>query len=188
MPSLSFSINVRTKGFNVPEDLQALMSDFSEPFAEIIQAYADHVEEKFARAEGAEQSGVSQSPTVRWEPVTEDYYREKHGPIMRGSRKLFPDWLMVRTGELKGILSDANAFYQDVGETQAVFGAPQDSENQAKIAGNWIKRQALFFDVSDKRAVQSNISDYLNYGANYKNQKQRLMELKEEFSEQRIDL
>lgn len=183
MGSLRFQIKFRSVGANVPGDIAELLADLSEPFQNIIAGWARHNQEKFIRSRGAELSGVDQAADTMWQPVTARYYRQKHGPVARGARQLYEDWLMVRTRALLLSMIDPAGFYQAVTATSAAFGTPLSDEDQRKVAANWLSRQVIFLDVSDKRMIQANIHDYLAYGHDYLSAKKRFMAVKEETRE-----
>ena len=176
MGPLRFQIVYKSRGFNVPDDIKELLSDMSEPFQNIIEAWAEHNQEKFKRAKGGEFPGVDQAEDTFWQGVTPEYEQAKR-------RKGYEDWLMVRTGSLMQSMTTPEQFYQNVTETSAMFGTPLDSEDQMKYQANWLKRQLSFLDVSDKRMIRAHVSDYLRYGHDYLNTKNRFMAEKEEVRE-----
>ena len=180
MGALNFTIVFESKGAGYFDALAGLCKDFSVPFQNIINEWAKHNVEKFRRGKGAELSGTEQSSDVYWAPLTEQYYRSKHGATeaKRRTRRMagtaVADWLMVRTGDLMRSLTGAGGFVRYVGPTKAIFGQPLDPEDAQKVAGNWMKRQVLFLDLTDKRMIRAHISDYLKYGSDYMGARRQL--------------
>jgi hypothetical protein len=161
-------LKVDPQNFDKLDEIRGRLQDFSVPFANIIAEWANgNMKRKFAKGMGAEQIGADQAP-ARWEPVTEAYYKQKHGPIKRGDRRLFPDWLMVRTGALMSALGTPGAFAEAVDAHRAVFGTPLDEEAAAAAAGNREKRPTVFLDRTDRNTVRRELQRYLSLGENYK--------------------
>lgn len=155
------------------------MQDFSEPLQNIVDDWAKHNIEKFDRALGGEFPGVDQAADTFWQGVTPKYEQRKRNAG-------YPDWLMVRTGQLKESMTNPERFFNYVSATSATFGVPLNEESQKAYAGNWLKRQLAFLDVSDKRMIRAHFTDYLNYGHDYKGQKMRTEALKSEAAESDI--
>ncbi|MFA5937594.1 MAG: hypothetical protein WC822_06990 [Candidatus Paceibacterota bacterium] len=163
---LRFDIN--PQNFEKLDEMRARLQDFTVPFVNIIAKWArGNVRRKFARGAGAELSGVDQAPAA-WLPVTLAYYKQKHGPIVRGDRPLFPDWLMVRTGALRAALGTRGAFAEYVDAHKAVFGTPLAPESAAAAAGNRESRLTIFLDRTDRGMVRRELQQYLSLGAGYK--------------------
>lgn len=161
MGNLNFRIQTRASGFEFLPELKARCADLSPAYQNIIALWAAHNLEKFARGEGAEAIGVDQGANVWWEallPATSKAKR-RHG---------WPDSIMVATGELRQALSSEELFAQYVTANQAVFGTPLDDEEQKKVGYNWMKRPTIFLDQQDKLAIQREIGNYLNMGADYR--------------------
>ena len=167
MANFSIKINVTTQNLERIDEIAARLKDFAAPFSQIIGEWAEGNVRKFAAAEGAELTGADEPPT-HWEPITEKYYRQKHGPVKRGGRQLFPDWLMVRTGDLMRSLTTRGGFGEYFDEVQAIFGTPLDPEDAAKASFNFEKRPTVFLGRSDRLMIRRNFQDYLAMGANYK--------------------
>jgi len=200
MGTLRFNVSFRSRGTDIPANTADLLRDLTEPLMNIMRDWAEGNKRKFDRSKGAEQTGMTQAAATEWQAVTQEYYKEKHGANVATSIKThkllkrtmksggYPDWLMVRTGELMRVMTDPGAFYQSISSQSAAFGTPQDTENMAKVAGNWQKRQVLFLDQGDMRMISGNFHDYLNYGHNYKEQKSWLAYQKWEESNYTVDL
>jgi len=164
-----FKLQLRTtpKGFERLEEIRARLQDFSVPFASIIQEWAKGNARKFERSAGAELTGADQQ-LVTWEPVTKAYYKQKHGPIMRGERTLYPDWLMVRTGALRAALGDTSGFAEYVSAKMASFGTPLDPDVAMAASGNREKRPTIFLDRTDRGVIRREMQRYLSMGEGYK--------------------
>ena len=100
--------------------------------------------------------------------MTERYYDEKHGPVKRGNRAIFPDWLMVRTGALMQSLTTRGGFGELIDNASAVFGTPLVPDDAVKAAGNFKKRPTIFLSESDRLMIRREFKNYLNMGANYR--------------------
>lgn len=167
MGTFKLRLEMTPQRFEKLSEIRARLGDFSIPFANIIAEWAQgNIKRKFAKSIGAEQTGVDQSPAA-WAPVTPAYYRQKHGPIVRGNRPLYPDWLMVRTGALKEALGTMGGFSEFHDNHRAVFGTPLNSEAQAAAAGNKEKRPTVFLDRTDRHMVRRELQRYLSIGENY---------------------
>lgn len=164
-----FKIQLRTtpQGFEKLGEIRARLQDFSVPFANIIKEWAKGNARKFERSAGAELTGADQQLTT-WEPVTEAYYKQKHGPIMRGERTLYPDWLMVRTGALRAALGASGAFAEYIDAKTASFGTPLDPDAAMAASGNREKRPTIFLDRTDRGVIRREMQRYLSMGEGYK--------------------
>lgn len=161
-------LDINPQNFEKVDEIRARLQDFTVPFINIIAEWArENVRRKFARGAGAELTGADQAP-VAWLPVTPAYYRQKHGPIVRGDRPLFPDWLMVRTGALRAALGNVGGFAEYVDAHKAVFGTPLDTESAAAAAGNRESRPTVFLDRTDRGMVRRELQRYLSLGTGYK--------------------
>ena len=166
-----FTLKLKTtpQGFERLDEIRARLEDFSVPFSNIIKEWAaGNIARKFARSVGAELTGADQQLT-EWEPVTESYYRHKHGPVMRGNRTTYPDWLMVKTGALKAALGTSGAFAEYVSAKVASFGTPLDPDSAMAAWGNRKKRPSVFIDRVDRKMIERTLQQYLSMGADYKN-------------------
>lgn len=164
-----FKLQLRTtpKGFEKLGEIRARLQDFSVPFASIIQEWAKGNARKFARSAGAELTGADQQLTT-WAPVTEAYYKQKHGPVIRGERTLYPDWLMVRTGALRAALGTSGAFAEYISAKTASFGTPLDTDAAMAAWGNRKKRPTIFLDRTDRGVIRREMQRYLSMGEGYK--------------------
>lgn len=161
-------LKIDPKNFDKISEMRARLDDFSVPFVNIISAWAKgNVKRKFAKSVGQELTGSEQSP-ASWAPVTMAYYRQKHGPIVRGTRTLYPDWLMVRTGALMEALGTRGGFGEFVDKHRAVFGTPMAPDEAAKASGNKASRPTVFLDRTDRGTVRMELQRYLSLGENYK--------------------
>lgn len=161
MGSLRFSIKIVSKNPGLIPELAARVQDFSEPFKNIISYWTQHNMEKFGRGRGSETVGVDQDADTFWQPLTARYRKRKQAAG-------YADWLMVRTGDLLGTMTNENAISYFVDRMRAVFGVPLDENEAAKVSGNWSRRQAIFLDKSDRLAIKAEISKYLNLGEGYR--------------------
>jgi len=168
---LSFKLKLAydTKLNRISEIAQR-MQDFTVPFANIISEWARMNQAKFIAGQDMELSGVSGGALTPsdWKPVTLNYYKQKHGSVKRGSRQLFPDWLMVRTGDLMRALTSDGGFAEMVDEHRAVFGTPMDEEAATAAKYNSKTRPTIFFNESQQLMIRRELQDYLKLGGNYK--------------------
>ena len=168
MGSFKLNLVIERKNWERIAEQRARLQDFSVPFANIIKEWAQGNARKFARGVGAESTGADQE-LATWEPVTEDYWYQKHGPIIRGERALYPDWLMVRTGALMAALgNETSGFEKFISERIAAFGTPTSDEEAMKAAGNRAKRPTIFLDRTDRGMIRREMQRYLSLGAGYK--------------------
>lgn len=168
MGMFKLRLEIDPKNFEKLEEIRARLDDFSIPFASIIAEWAEgNKRRKFAKGVGAERTGVDQT-TASWQPVTESYYRQKHGPIVRGNRTLYPDWLMVKTGALMEALSTVGGFSEYKDAHRAVFGTPLNPESAAAASGNKEKRPTVFLDRTDHGVIRRELQRYLSLGEGYK--------------------
>jgi hypothetical protein len=168
MGLFKFRLDVTPQNFEKLTEIRARLEDFSVVFSNIIDEWAKgNVKRKFARAIGGEKKGVDQIMT-RWEPVSEAYYRQKHGPIVRGNRQLYPDWLMVKTGNLMNTLGTRGLFAEFIDKKRAVFGTPLNDEAEAAALGNQETRPTVFLDRTDRNVIRRELQQYLSLGENYK--------------------
>ena len=165
-----FKLQLRTepRNFEKLSEIRARLQDFSFPFANIIKEWAQGNARKFARGVGAESTGADQE-LATWEPVTEAYWYQKHGPIIFGERTLYPDWLMVKTGALMAALgNDTSGFEKFISEKIAAFGTPLNEEEAMKAKGNRAKRPTIFLDRTDRGMIRREMQHYLSLGSGYK--------------------
>ena len=104
-----------------------------------------------------------------WEPVGDPYYKQKHGPIMRGSRTLYPDWLMVATGALRDALCSRGGFVEYIAAHTLVWGTPNSPDEAIKAIGNRETRPTVYLSQPDKNMIRRNLQQYLSLGEDYKN-------------------
>jgi hypothetical protein len=158
---LAFQVHVAIRDNLSPMAVRA--RDLSPAFEKIIDAWTEGNLEKFEQAEGAERSGLS-FDSVYWKAVTPQYYREKHGPIARGSRTLYDDWLMHRTGVLMESMEDKDSMQANatIGQNATSFGFPAAIDEPMKILGNWERRQVIFLSGNDTELIEQIVDDYIN--------------------------
>jgi hypothetical protein len=170
MASFKFNLK-RESDYSRLGEIQGRLNDFSPAFNHIVDEWAAGNALKFAAGVGGEMFGAAGkdlSPAV-WEPVTEAYYQQKHGPIHRGERELFPDSLMVRTGALRDALCSRGGFAEYIAEHSLAFGTPMNEEEAMKAIGNHDSRPTVFLSGPDRNMIRRNLQQYLNLGADYKN-------------------
>lgn len=167
MAHFTVKLSLASRNMERLDELASRLKDFTVPLSNIIGEWARGNTRKFDAAVGAELSGADEPPT-QWEPVTLAYYKQKHGPVQRGNRTMFPDWLMVRTGDLMRSLTQRGLFAEFFDATKAVFGTPLDPEEAAKASYNFAKRPTVFLGRSDRNMIRREFQDYLSLGANYK--------------------
>ena len=167
----SFKFNLkRESDYSRLGEIQARLDNFRPAFNHIMEDWAAGNYLKFNAGIGSEMFGAAGkdlSPAV-WEPVTEAYYQQKHGPIHRGNRELFPDNLMVRTGALRDALSSVRGFDKYVRKHEVEFGQPANYEEAVKELGNSKTRPTVFLSGPDRNMIRRNLQEYLNLGVAYK--------------------
>lgn len=137
--------------------------DLSPAFEEIVDQWVYGNQAKFEAAEGGETGGVEFS-TATWLGVTPKYYRQKHGPILRGSRQLYADWLMKATGQLMETMTDKDSIQRAVTATAVAFGMPANDEAAEKVLGNLSRREVIFLsedEMAQDGMIVSIINSYL---------------------------
>lgn len=174
MPSpVSFSFKLLIKDVGILRSAADRAADLSPVFEQIMDEWAAGNVEKFAKAEGAENTGVEQDRDNFWQPLSS--YSDGSSDVMgvygvkkRGSyqewkrRRGMPDWLMVATGSLKESLTSPEGFGRVATPTEASFGVPYEQEDMNKILWNWQTRQALFLGDDDRRMIENDIFQYIN--------------------------
>ena len=163
---LKYDLNLAKCG-----EIAERMKDFRIPFGEIISNWAKGNVAKFNAGRGAETTGaIGKALTpAAWKPVTPEYYRQKHGPVKRGDRQTFADWLMVRTGELRDVLTERGGFGELITTNRVVFGTPMDSADADKALYNSERRPTVFLNESDRLGIRAELQNYITFGGNYKN-------------------
>ena len=166
MANFAIKFDVTEFGFDKVEEVKSRLKDFSIPLSNIIGLWAEGNARKFDESAGAELSGADEPPAL-WEPVTLKYYMQKHGPVKRGNRQTFPDWLMVRTGDLMRSLTTRGLFGEYFDQSKALFGIPLNDEERLKAAYNFNKRPTIFLGQSDRLMIKREFRNYLTLGGNY---------------------
>lgn len=161
----SFRITLAVKNDTVLPELAARAKDLSVVFDNVIGEWVAGNERKFSRGLGNSATGVDQDTfaggATRWQGLTERYAKQKE-------REGFPDWLMVRTGDLMNAMTTRDAMGEAIGPDQAVFGMPLDKEQADKVIGNWGRRQTIFLDRRDRLGIEREVKNYMQFGGNYR--------------------
>lgn len=170
MGSFKLNLVIERKNWERIAEQRARLNDFSVPFNNILTEWADGNALKFNSGIGAEKTGAAGKnlAPATWDPVTDAYFRQKHGPIKRGSRDLYKDSLMVRTGELRAALCSRGGFAKYISEHSMAFGTPYNEEDAIKAIGNKARRPTVFLSQSDKNMIRRNLQQYLTMGGDYK--------------------
>ena len=162
----SFKISLFVKNDACLPEIAARAKDLSVVFDHIIGEWVVGNERKFSRGMGASATGAEQDTfsggETQWQALTAKYSQQKE-------REGFPDWLMVRTGDLMNVMTTRGAMAEFIEQTRAVFGMPLDEEQAIKVEGNWNRRQAIFLDRNDRLMIERNIKNYMELGGDYQN-------------------
>ena len=169
----TFRLTLKTDSQNMERigEIRARLQDFTIPFNRILEEWAAGNVLKFNSGKDAEMWGAGSkdlSP-AEWSPVTEKYYQQKHGPIKRGNRELFADWLMVRTGALRDALCSRGGFVEYIAAHTLMWGTPNNPEEAIKAIGNRETRPTVYLSKPDRNMIERNLQQYLSLGADYKN-------------------
>jgi hypothetical protein len=176
MGLFSFRLEMKTTNMERFDTLQERLSDFSTVFTNIIENWAKGNKQKFAAGKFAESTGVYVDSQIFWEPVTQGYYNQKHAGLfanrlrMSKKKRTYPDWLMVRTGDLMNSLTSTGpgGFSKFVSAHEAIFGRPLSSEDADKAMFNKEKRPSIFIGRSDRLMIEAEMKHYLSLGERYK--------------------
>jgi len=147
-------------------EIQARMKDFSIPFGDIIDKWAESNSRKFEAGRGAELSGTGGAdlrPAV-WEPLQSlPYVRSKR-------RRGFADWLMVGTGALMSALTNRGNFGEFIDTHRVAFGVPLDEEDAVKAVNkrNATLRPTIFLSLPDRNMIKAVLKDYISMSDNYR--------------------
>lgn len=161
MATLQFKFELYVDRPEVMPELQERVADLRPVFEEIVKKWARNNEEKFGGAIGAEASGAEVDPGVFWGALTESYIKRKRA-------EGYPDQIMVKTGELEAALEDTEGFFHEETAQEAAFGTPKSLEDEMKVRGNWEKRPVIFLGLSDQKAIEHSLVNYLSFGENWK--------------------
>ena len=160
----SFKISLFVKNDACLPEIAERAKDLSVVFDSIIGEWVTGNERKFGRGMGASDTGAVQDSFSgaenNWQALTPRYARQKE-------REGFPDWLMVRTGDLMNAMTTRGATAEVIEQTRAVFGMPLDEEQAIKVEGNWNRRQAIFPDQNDRLMIERNIKNFMELGGKY---------------------
>ncbi len=166
-------------------ELKKRLKDFSIPFADIADQWAKGNVQKFRKGIGKESTGVSQSESVNWAPLSQDmgtmsqeakraYFEGGISALMltpyqRWKRKKgYPDRLMEASGSLRLALTSPDGFEKDISPNKIVFGKPRHEADANKVKYNWDTRRTVFLNLSDKNMIRQTLQRYLDLGSNYK--------------------
>jgi hypothetical protein len=158
---VNFTIKLNITNPELFPELAARANDLRPAFEDIIDKWARNNEEKFAASVGMELSGAQVDPSVFWEPLTESTSTSKR-------RRGVPDQIMVDTGELKMALEDEEGFFRATSPQEAVWGTPKSFDDELKVKFNYEKRPAIFLGLVDQKNIESDVSNYLSLGENWK--------------------
>ena len=162
----SFKISLFVKNDASLPEIAERAKDLSVVFDHIIGEWVAGNERKFGRGMGASNTGATQDTfggaETTWQALSAKYGRQKE-------REGFPDWLMVRTGDLMNAMTTRGAMAEFIENTRAVFGMPLDEEQAIKVEGNWKRRQAIFLDRNDRLMIERNVKNFMELGGDYQN-------------------
>lgn len=159
----SFKISLFVKNDARLPEIAERVKDLSVVFDHIVGEWVAGNERKFSRGMGASDTGVAQDSFGtgnQWQALSAKYGRQKE-------REGFPDWLMVRTGDLMNTMTTRDALVDVIEQTRAVFGMPLDEEQAIKVEGNWGRRQAIFLDRPDRLMIERNVKNFIDMGGDY---------------------
>ena len=152
MPLNTFSVQVRFRGRQQWAAFVAKLSSFKAVFGAIIDRWTAGNVEKFEKTQGRESGGYYFGGDVSWDPLKSAAYQAEK------RRSGYPDWLMVRTGELKQSLTDRKDpyFYEEIGDDQATFGTLDK-----KAEWNRNTRPVMFLDETDQQMILDMFGAYM---------------------------
>lgn len=155
MPTTNFKISVKISGRDAFDHMAVKLRNFTPAFEEVLKRWLAHNNDKFEEGRGAELSGATFSGDTAWKPVTDAYSEAKR-------RMGFPNWLMVRTGELKGALTTRGAFgqYDEIAPMSARFSLTDEPRQKAQW--NLQTRPVMFLDSADQIMIREMFEAYLN--------------------------
>jgi len=151
----SFSVSIVFRNWDALEQMKHRVAGFQEVFEAIIERWTAHNADKFEEARGAQLSGVIfdvDTEPVMWKGVTDEYAAEK-------TRDGFPNWLMVRTGELMASLTEPGnlGWYAEVEKDYALFGTILN-----KAIWHRFTRPVNFLDSEDRQMIRDMFGAYLD--------------------------
>lgn len=158
--AVRFNLEVFIKNPDLFPELMGRVRDLRPAFEVMIRKWADNNSDKFGKAVGAEESGISVDPTVFWERLSPRY-------IIRKRKQGFPNQIMVRTGALEAALTDPEGFFSAMTTEEAVFGTPKSYDEEMKARYNMNKRQTIFLSLDDQRMIQATMKHYLELGEDF---------------------
>lgn len=160
-PKVNFNFELIVENPEMFPELAARAADLRPVFEDIVIKWARNNQDKFAASIGKEGSGAEIDPTVFWEGLTESTIKGKR-------RKGFSNQIMVATGDLESSLTSPEGFFHEETATMAAFGTPNALEDELKVIYNYAKRPTIFLGLSDQKMIESDISNYLSFGENWK--------------------
>lgn len=179
--NINFTVKVNVDNPGALPELQWRCDHFIPAYEAIFQQWAKINEQKFEQSVGAELSGA-QVFEEEWAPVTKAYYAEKHSAGMakvtrkaaRGGKasyaESYPDWMMVRTGELRAAMINPDALFSDFSDGEAIFGTPTDPELAQIVidqAAGRKHRNVIFLSQPDVNMIRQIVQDYLSMGEQF---------------------
>lgn len=176
MANLRFNVRVFVENPAALPEIQERMKDLTPAFDAIYLRWVAINEQKFDLAKGGEVGGAQIFEEL-WAGLSTGYLKEKHPAgapkrkVSRGSVTEYPDWLMVRTGELRNAMINPEALFHDLEPGQAVFGMPNDPDLADIVRGQAGPRQherhIIFLSLPDMNAIRMIMQDYLGLGGDF---------------------
>lgn len=180
--NISFKVKVNITNPGALPELQYRIDHFIPAYEAIFSQWAKINKQKFEQSEGMEQSGAEVFDE-EWAPVTEAYFKSKHGEgtakVTKKAKKggkarhedVYPNWLLVRTGALREAMINPDALFSEFSDDQAIFGTPTDSELASIVAWQAGDRQkhrdVIFLSQPDMNMIKQIVQDYLSMGGNF---------------------
>ena len=179
MAKLQFTVRVDVSNPGMLEELRARVDDFRPAYEAIYSEWVKVNEDKFSAAKGRESSGADVDGEF-WAALTPEYIAAKHpdgAPKRRKTKtnaqgyKEFPDWLMVRSGELMDAMTNPDALFHMFQPGMATFGTPNDPGLadivQWQAGARQKNRPVVFLGDTDRKSIQRIVQDYLSMGGDF---------------------
>ncbi len=154
-------VRLKMMGQNGFQEIQYRVTNFKEVWNEIIDRWLVSNEAKFEKGRGAQLSGVefdAGDDPVRWMGVTDEYAADK-------SADGYPNWLMVRTGELKKALTERGAtdWQEALNPMETLFGTIEmGSFGMMKAIWHRKTRPVIFLSTDDRQMIRDMIGAWFN--------------------------
>jgi len=146
----SYTISIRFKNAGMMAKQAEKMKDFSALFRVIENLWVEHNKDKFDKARGAQEMGVSFPDGIFWEELSEKY-------LARKEAQGYDDWLMVKSGALMRSLTDRGTGWFDIIEPMAAYWGTELPE-----AGyNFESRPTVFLDPVDRKNIVDTLYKWL---------------------------